>query len=393
MQSGSEAYSVLDVWCHIEPRFGGLGPAAAALAGAVERHPDWRSNLIAVCDATESERHKAIPDSVNIVIQRSFRPIADLHLKRALESAISKAQVCHVHGIWLAHSLAATRIARQMGKPVVCSAHGMLEKWDLANKRLKKQIYSAVLERPSLRRSSCLRALSEQEAIDYRAFGLKNPIAIVPNGVGELSKVDASNFLAEFPQLSGKRIVLFLGRIHRKKGILDLLRAWPDVVRRHSDAHLLIAGADYDHTRAAATQIVADFKMQNSVTFCGVLSGNTKLGALSIATVFCLPSYSEGMSIAVLEALSIGLPVVISRACNVGGVAESGAGYITSTDCRAISDSLCDCLMMNGIQLNSMRESARLLARSKYTWSQSAEAMRSVYKWLLGGSKPDCVTA
>ena len=381
----------LDVWPHIDPRFGGVGPAAAALARAVQDSSAWKGTLLAICNRNESERHEDIPESVQIIVGDAPRPFTDLGLIRPLKTAVRQCDICHVHGIWLAHSLAVTRIAQQLGKPIVSSVHGMLEAWELANKKLKKEIYSHLFERHSLARSGSLRALSEQEAEEYRRFGLKNPVAIVPNGVSALSRVDVSSFLAEFPELNGKPIVLFLGRIHRKKGIFNLVRSWPAVVRRHSDAHLLVAGPDYENAGAVARQMVSDLGIQNNVTFCGVLNGTSKLAALSLAKYFVLPSYSEGMSIAVLEALSIGLPVIITQACNVTNVIESGAGYVTTQDCAALAGALCDALSLTGREWQAMSESARLLARSRYSWSTVGQAMRSVYEWLLGGPKPDCV--
>jgi glycosyltransferase involved in cell wall biosynthesis len=359
----------------------------------VEGCSGWQSNLLAVCDRNESGRHIDIPAKVSILAREGFRPIVDLSLIKPLKAALASSHVCHVHGIWDAHSFAVCRLAQRLGKPVVSSVHGMLEEWELRNKRLKKQVYAFLLERPSLARSSCLRALSQREATEYRRFGLKNPIAIVPNGVKTLTRVDTGEILSRHPQLCGKRVVLFMARLHRKKGILNLLRAWPSVVKREPDAHLLLAGSSFEDTEQSARLLVSESGVGSSVTFCGVLNGNVKLGALSAASLFCLPSYSEGMSLSVLEALSIGLPVVITPACNVDGVAETGAGFVTSNEPAALSAALIDGLSLAGRQWQSMSDTAALLARSRYNWSRLGAAMQSVYEWLLGGPKPRCVVS
>lgn len=386
------SYRVVDIWPHIDPRFGGVGPAAAALAQAIQESGRWKSALVAVCDRKEWDRHENIPESVGVVVQENRRPIADIRLAALLEHAISTSDVCHIHGIWLPHALAATRVAQRLHKPVVFSAHGMLEKWDLANGRLKKRLYSALFQRRSLGKSACLRALCEQEAHDFRAYGLNNPIAIVPNGVAVLPRTDPSPLLLKFPQLIGKRIVLFLGRIHRKKGILDLLSAWPSVMHYHSNAHLLIAGANYDNTEAVARAIISKNNLQSSVTFCGVLNGISKLQALSASWVFCLPSYSEGMSIAVLEALSVGLPAIITPACNVDGVESSGAGLLTSNEPPQLAEVISHALSISSAEWDTMSRAAQLLARSKYDWSVIGERMLLVYRWLLGGTCPEFVS-
>jgi len=390
MPAGSEPL-VLDIWSHVDPRFGGVGPAAAALAEAAHVQSGWRFDQIAVCDKSESERSHNIPDSVRTIAARGPRPLIDAHLTRLLKNAISACDICHVHGIWMPHCLAVRKLALKLRKPIVSSAHGMLERWELANKKLKKQIYSHLFERPSLSHSACLRALSRQEAEDYRNFGLQNPMAIIPNGIDPLEPVDSSDLLSHHPELRDKQVVLFLSRIHRKKGILNLISAWPDVLKRNRTAHLLIAGGDCANTEEVARQMVAHYALANCVTFCGTLNGKLKLSALSHATAFCLPSYSEGMSMAVLEALSVGLPVIITKACNVDGVAESGSGYVISNDPETLSETVSECLSLPSSTRAAMSDSARQLARTRYNWSIIGTAMRSVYQWLLGGPKPACV--
>jgi poly(glycerol-phosphate) alpha-glucosyltransferase len=387
---------ILDIWNHVAPKFGGIGPSAAALAHAVEqsatqRSQPWRSELLAICDRDESERHLDIPRSVQIVVREGRRPVSDLRLASPLKTALAASNVCHVHGIWEAHSLAVGRLAGQLGKPLVSSVHGMLERWELANKGLKKQIYSFLLERPSLSRSSCLRALSEQEAVEYRRFGLNNPVAVVPNGIAPLTRIETSGIFSRFPQAEGKRIALFMARLHPKKGIFNLIRSWPAVVRGIPDAHLLIAGSSFGDTGQKASRMVSELGLDRSVTFCGVLNGDLKIQAMSAARVFCLPSYSEGMSMSVLEALSIGLPVVITSACNVDGVAECGAGLVTSNKPNELADTLSSVLSLGSSQWQSASDSAQLLARSKYDWPEIGAAMQSVYEWLLGGTQPACV--
>jgi glycosyltransferase involved in cell wall biosynthesis len=382
---------VLDVWSHVAPRYGGIGPAAAGLATAVQRNCGWRSRMVAVCEKEENELSDGIPASVERVPASGLRPVADIRLRAALNSFIEAADVVHVHGLWLPHSLATRMAAAKLKKPLVSSVHGMLETWELKNKRLKKSIYSLFVEKPSLARSHCFRALSDQEAADYRRFGLRSPIAVVPNGIGQLERVDPENFFRQFPELSGKTIVLFLGRVHYKKGILNLLNAWPSVLRNHPEAHLVVGGSDYQGTVKRAEEVIKRFKMGSAVTFCGTLSGETKRAALSAARLFCLPSYSEGQSVAVLEALSIGLPVVITAACNVDGVLESGAGIVTSNEACKLAGALSDALSMRPTDWQTMSEAARRLARTRFGWHVIGETMHSVYAWMLGGARPACL--
>ena len=381
---------VLDMWAHTEPRFGGVGPAASSLGSAVAGL-DWISRQVAICGENEVVPSDGICPSVEKLVERGPRPIADWRLRGGIRRYIEECAVCHVHGLWLPHSLAVRSAARKFGKPVVSSAHGMLEQWDLSNKRLKKQVYSVMFERPSLALSSCLRALSEQEACDYRRYGLRNPIAIIPNGIAAMSKVVAVETLAAYPELAGKKIVLFLSRIHHKKGILNLIEAWRTVAEQDPDAHLVIAGGDFADTEAKAREMVRAYSLSRRVTFCGVVHGRRKMELLSAAHALCLPSYSEGLSVAVLEALSMGVPVVITKACNIGGVESSAAGYVTSNYPSRLSETLLTCLSLSTAEWESMGIRAQKLARDRYEWSKVGGMMASVYGWLLGGAKPACI--
>src|SRR5260370_1212521 len=120
---------VLDVWSHVAPGYGGVGPAAAGLAIAVQRNSGWRSRMVAVCEEEEYELGDGIPASVERVPTSGLRPAADLRLRSALTSVIQASDVVHVHGLWLPHSIAARMAAAKFRKPLVSSVHGMLESW------------------------------------------------------------------------------------------------------------------------------------------------------------------------------------------------------------------------------------------------------------------------
>jgi len=385
-------FRVLDIWCHIDPRFGGVGPAASQLAMEVGRAAGWTIRLSAICGPQDARLADGIPPTVDQTTSASWRPAADLKIGRSLRSAIGECDVCHVHGLWLPHTLAARRVARNLRKPVVSSVHGMLEKWELANKGWKKRIYSRLLERSSLAGSACLRALSHREAEDYRRYGLRNPVAVVPNGIRPLRRTSPDLLFTRFPGLRHKPLVLYLSRVHYKKGILSLVRAWEAVARTHKDAHLLVAGPDCEGTLPRARNIAQQANLDASVTFAGTISGELKRSALSAARYFCLPSYSEGFSVAVLEALAIGLPVIVTPACNIDEVAACGAGLVASNEPDALAASIAKCLDLGESEWQTMSAQALKLARSRYDWGAIAQNMRAVYTWVLGGPKPACVT-
>jgi glycosyltransferase involved in cell wall biosynthesis len=304
-----------------------------------------------------------------------------MRLRNALQEEIMKCTVCHVHGLWLPHALAARSVAKKLGKAVISSTHGALSRWELRKprKRLKKAVYSSLFERRSLESSDCIRALSRREAEDIREYGVKAPIAIVPTGVEEIRRVEPAEFYRRFPHLGDKQCVLFLGRVHFQKGIVELVQAWIRVAAQWKEAHLVITGPDHPPTRERLMQTLRTHHLEDRVTFTGILTGDFKLAALSIATYFCLPSFSEGLSVAVLESLSIGLPVILSQTCNMDGVDTYGAGLVTSSNPDDLAEALSAGLSASDAQWAAMSANAKKLARECYGWDGAAQQMAGVY--------------
>src|SRR5260221_14748247 len=123
-----------------------------------------------------------------------------------------------------------------------------------------------------MQNAACLRALTLSEVADFRAIGCKGPIAVIPNGISVPDDADAEQFLNFYPHLRGKNIIIFLGRIDRKKGLDILCRAWKGLVARHTDAHLVIAGPDRDGTGEDVKSFLREHALSNSCTLTGYLT-------------------------------------------------------------------------------------------------------------------------
>jgi glycosyltransferase involved in cell wall biosynthesis len=264
----------------------------------------------------------------------------------------------------------------------------MLDPWAFRNKHFKKQVYLRLVERATLAHASCLHALTRREAQCYREFGLKNPVAVIANGVDVPEAFSANEFLRRHEELRGRRLVLFLGRVHYKKGLDILSRAWAQVSRRFDDAHLVIAGPDFENTQAGVKATLDALNVGDRVTFTGMLPSALKWSALAAASVFILPSYSEGFSVAALEAMAAGLPVIVSEACNFPRVAEEDAGWVVTPTAEAVEDSLIQALSLRSCELAAYGRRGEQLVSRHYTWAGIGEQMRSLYEWLQGGAFP-----
>jgi glycosyltransferase involved in cell wall biosynthesis len=375
----------LNVLEHADPRYGGIAISVPAMARAVAAAGRYGSRNAAFCEASES----AAPDMVRLPLDR-LRWVAGRAARRTFERLVSSSDLVHVHGLWRQHSLAAAHAARRHGKPYLVSAHGMLEPWALGHKGWKKRLYGALVERSNLRRAACLRALTRQEVSDYRRYGIALPAAVVPNGVDLEPPGAPDAFLDAWPGLRGQRMVLFLGRLHPKKGLDVLLRAWAAAPQAPA-GHLVIAGPDFGGTRAGSEALAAELGLRHSVTFTGQLAGSLKRAALAAAHAFVLPSFSEGLSMAVLEALAAGVPVVASPGCNLPEIAAEGCGWVVEAAPRPLAAALAEALSLSAGDRAAVGARARGLAERRFSWPAVAAQMAAVYDWVLGGGRPSIV--
>ena len=384
------AMRVLQVLAHLDPRLGGISAIVPRLAGELQ-HRKSASAPLAVFNNVLGDQQTPLQTASGPASQWPVSRLAWVRsksLRSEFDGLLKMSAAVHIHGLWETSTAVAARSAARLGVPYIVSAHGMLETWALANKAWKKRIYSALVENGNLNKAACLHALTEAEAEDYRRFGCRRPIAVVPNGVDGPEHADAADFLKLFPQLGEKKIVLFLGRIHFKKGLDLLIPAWAECAQKHSDAVLVIAGPDSENSLLGVKKLIEQHGIADRVVFTGMLDDRLKWSALAAAQCFVLPSYSEGLSVAALEALRMALPVILSDKCHLPEVAARGAGLVVETSVPSLAKALDRILDQSSAENLAMGNHGRSLAIESYSWPSVAEKMAELYRWVAGGSRP-----
>ncbi|MFV8819145.1 glycosyltransferase [Haliea sp. E17] len=321
---------------------------------------------------------------------RSFGYLPGLKERLASESL----DILHTHGIWMYPSMATFRWGKHSRKPWVISPHGMLDPWAVNNARWKKRVAEFIYETRHLKGASCLHALCNAEADAMRAYGLKNPIAVIPNGV-ELPKDFGDIPEPEWAKTLPKdtNVLLFLGRLHPKKGLSNLLHAW-SLAKPVSKGQwiLAIAGWDQNEHLSELVSMTSLLGLEHSVRFVGPQFGIDKSASLLRANAFVLPSFSEGLPIAVLEAWAHGLPVLMTPQCNLPEGVSAGAALSMEPNVDAIQEALCLLFDMSHKERERMGAFGRSLVEKRFTWSSVATRMSAVYEWVLdGGSMHDCL--
>ena len=364
-------------------RDGGMVPSILGMAGALARLDGW----VDVVTPTPSRTDQlAPPPGV-----RLFGPDTT-----DWAAAIETADVVHFHGIWQEHTRRGTRVARSRHVPYLIAAHGMLEPWALRQKALKKKVYTALVEGPNLRGASCLHALSQPEVGHLRAVAPRTPVAWVPNGV-DLAPFDdlppRSELEALFPELIGKTVVLFFGRLHLKKGLDLLVSALADLKADYPDLNLVLAGND-DGALLPTLARAHDLDVRDRITVVGHAAGRFARQVWAAADVFALPSYSEGFSMAILEALAARVPTLATTACHFAELAEADAGVVVEPTAQAVAVGLRALLERTGSERRALAARGRRLVEERYTWDEVAARLAAVYDWAIGGGpKPDAVLA
>jgi glycosyltransferase involved in cell wall biosynthesis len=366
------------------------------------------------------------------------------HVVTELKCVLHEEQpdIVHLHCIWMPFNHIAARCLRNQKVPYVVAPRGMLEPWSLSAKKWKKRLAMWLYQRRDLKHAVALHATAASEAEQFRRLGFRQPIIISPNGV-DLPETMPARTMRE----DGKRTILFLSRIHPKKGLLELVEAWAKIKGCPNNPfpwHIEYAGPDYGGHLHAVQKRIKELGVESDFTYLGDLSDQEKWNAYRRADVFVLPTYSENFGIVVAEALAAGVPVITTKgtpwqelegsSCHSalvnycmsslvaddqkveGGYLEkrgSGcetidgakltnelmnsrtnelppdrtgrAGWWIDIGVEPLAGALKEAMGLSDDERRAMGENGRRLVETKYTWPAIAEQMKAAYVWILNG--------
>jgi len=282
---------------------------------------------------------------------------------------------------------AAAKAAFKYGKPLVYSQRGVLDPNAVKFRALKKRIYINLVEKPIMRRASTLVALTQRELQNYQALGISSHCTIIPNGIeiSDCKQQPDDGFNAELGIKPGSQVILFLSRVHPTKGADKLLQAFIKIGADFPNAVLVLAGPDEFGLEAEFRQSVRKAGLINRVIFPGMVTGGFKRNLLARADLFVLPSFSEGFSVAILEALASNTAVILSPGCNFAEVESAGAGIIVDPAPDTLADALSG-LLSDPNRLAEMGAAGMALA-SQYSWDAVVDKLEDLYRSLASHTK------
>ena len=317
-------------------------------------------------------------------------------MARRLRELDGEQDLIHVHEIWSHPQYAAATAAIEYDIPYLITPHGELDHRHLRHggplKQLKKRLYLKLLGNRILRNAACLHALNTSEAEELIEAGFCKSVTVIPNGINleEFDDLPAPDAAEEiWPELRGKRVVLFLSRLSPEKGLDQLIPAWRAVQSRpsFSDTVLVVAGPDGRGYERIVREMVQEHEVGGSALFTGMVTGFEKLALMARADIYTLPSHSEGFSMSVLENLAVGTPVLITPGCNFPEVVTSGAGVCVGPRPDRLFEGLRQLLDLSEEDRRAMGERGRNLVASNYTWDVQARKMLNVYRCILSGKE------
>lgn len=323
-----------------------------------------------------------VPNRLAIGLRQLWAPQFKTTLRRLVEE--KSIQLIHDHCIWLPTNIAVTQVARQLSIPLVVSLRGMLEPWAMQYSRWKKQVMWRLYQRRNLEAASILHATSESEAENLRRLGLRQPIAVIPNGI------DLPEWSYEKPETRNQKTLLFLSRIHPKKGLLNLVEALRSVPTE--GWRVIIAGPDEDGHQADVEAAVREAGLAAKVSFPGPILDTDKWALYRQADLFILPTFSENFGIVVAEALASGVPVITTTGAPWQELETYRCGWWVEPRVEPLAEALRQAMAISDAEQREMGRRGRQLIETNYSWPAVAQQMASTYRWVLGlGEQPEII--
>lgn len=302
-----------------------------------------------------------------------------------LTRRVREHDVVHVHAIWNFPTWWAMRSAHRADVPYIVAPQGSLDPWALRQNTWGKKLYGALTEVPLLTHASRLQALTEKEAGQFHQFGIHAKSEIIPNGIGgELLRRRGKPAPGHFGLPKGCRTLLFLSRVHPKKGLDLLVDAVSSIRAGLPDLRIVVAGTDagsgyLKEIRQRCSRLGVD----DLFIFLGEVQGQAKQDALAAADAFILPSYSEGLPVAALEALGAGLPVIVTDQCNIPEIQRCNAGFVVLPDRSEMATAITKLFSLTDEERDEVGGNARELAFEYFTWERVARKSIDCYQTMI----------
>ncbi len=307
-------------------------------------------------------------------------------LKNMVKENILNFDIVHIQSIYSYPTAVTAHYCRKYKKPYLINPMGSLDPSMIRLRSyFRKNFYIKLIERHNIEKAKAIQVATDYEKDRFISLGMDTPVVVIPVSLCPAKYENPGTSLKEkYPELKGKRIVLFLGRIHVKKGLDLLAEAFKEVCKDTEDVFLVIAGPD-DGYEEKIRDIFKKLGIMGRVVFTGLLAGNDKLAAFYDSELFVLSSYGENFAIAALEAMACGLPVVVTNKVGLyPDITEYNAGLVTDCEPGQIAKGIIDLLKDESLR-KSMGANGRRLVKDRCSAERIADKRIGIYEDILSG--------
>lgn len=388
---------ILQTVASINPAIG--GPAVSVVQLALQLRALGQPVKLACLNYSEHGSLPSLPIDLlkSVECNMLTRPLRGWspQLKKQLHHLGLTSTLIHNHGIWMFPNHYAAQAARKFSKPLITSPRGMLGSWALSYHAWPKKLLWHLREKNDLASVTAFHATSRQEAEHIRQAGFQQPIAVIPNGVTVPSapSLITSPLETSVSALKGKRLALFLSRIHPKKGIIELVQAWsllPQSLR--NEWLLVIAGPDLTQHLPEVEAAIQKYAVSESILIHPSVSGDFKQALLTRAELFVLPSHEENFGIVVAEALAHGTPALTTHGTPWESLNTHLCGWWIPHSVDSLQKTLLHALSLSSADLALMGQRGKTFAQNELSWIAVAQKMNFFYDWIINkGIKPEFV--
>lgn len=385
--------NILNIAVNLTPEWGGPTKVISELTEELANKKDV--NITIFSPISEPDRHKIkLLDNVNVELFKEH-PFSRFwvgyspSMVKGLEKSIKLFELVHIHELWSYPHFIAYRMAKKYNKPILITPHGELQPWMVNHKSFKKNIYLKLIQKPILENVNGIHAISLDEVNEIKKIVPEQRIFSISNGINFdlFDKLPNKYELCEmYPSVQGKKVILFLGRIHEVKGIDLLAKTFVKLYSKRKDIHLIIAGSGDNTFLSKIKKILLEENAVSEVTFTGLVSDSKKIPLLRGADICVIPSYSEVRSLVALEAMACEVPIIITRNCGFPEVSKVSSGIEINHNVIELENAI-NRLLGNKELCMIMGKNGRELVKAQFTWSKSAECMKELYQKLINENK------
>ena len=330
-----------------------------------------------VCNELVNNGHVVTLAMVNCE-QENFYPVDEKVRVVSIATVLNSNEqfdLVHIHALWspILHQVA--RWARTRHIPTVWSPHGMLTPWAMNNKKWKKWLGWWLYQKWDLMRANLIHVTAQSEVEDVRRMGLKNKIMVAPLGVRVNTNTE------RIKREDGKKVLLFVSRVQRKKGLFNLARAWAQLPTKAKMNWIVrIVGPDQENHTAELKQLCATLKVEADFEFVGPKYGDELAREYASANMFVLPTHSENFGSVVIESLAHGVPVICTKGAPWDELESHKCGWWIDIGVEPLTQALKEAMSLSDKDRQAMGESGKKLIADKYTWGAVAEKMIKGYE-------------